>query len=98
MDFFRKYKKYQWVSLEIAKSKKDSRIDSYRPNLKTLKPMGKSLPAGKWAERKRIVLPTVSSSLEVVKKAYKTKKASLGIFKPKLCLAFFGPQKNANYL
>lgn len=83
MSFLKRFKKYQWVSLEMEKHKRDKRIDSYRPNLKTLKILTKALPAGKWTERKKIVLPLVSPSLEVIKKDYQRKNISLGIFKPK---------------
>lgn len=88
MSFFKRFKKYQWVSLKVEKNTKDNRIDSYRPDLKTIKLLGKPLLAGKWAERKKIVLPTVSPDLETIKSKYESEKVSLGIFKPKKIVDF----------
>lgn len=88
MRFFRRFKKYQWIIVEIEKQKKDNRIDSYKPNLKTLRLIGQKLPAGKWTERKKFVLPTAFPSLEAIKKDYETRKVSLGIFKPKEIVDF----------
>lgn len=62
---------------------KDFRIDSYEPEIKSIKPLGKPLPSGKWIERKRVILPLVSKSMEEIKIVYDLNKISLGIFKPK---------------
>lgn len=90
MNFFKRYQKYQWISVGIEKTseRKDFRIDSYRPNLKTLKKLGKILPAGSWSERKKIVLPTVSPDFETIRLVYKNEAISLGIFKPKKIVDF----------
>jgi len=90
MNYFLRYKKYQWIEVQIEKSKRDPRIDSYNPYLKTLK-LGENYPTKNdrsWSKRKRIVLPTVKSSLEEIKGAYKKHKVSLGIFKPKEIIDF----------
>lgn len=83
MSFPQWYKKYQWIEVEIEKHKKDDRIDSYQPDTEKLRVIGKPLPAGDWEERKEIILPFVSPNLEDIKKNFKNKKISLGIFKPK---------------
>jgi len=83
LDFSKWYKKYQWIKVDIEKNKNDNRIDSYRPNIKTISVIGNPLPTGKWKERKRIVLPLVSASLEEIEEKFEKKKVSLGIFKPK---------------
>lgn len=90
MSFFLRYSKYQWVSLEIEKSQRDPRVDSYRPNLESLKLGNKILTKTDkdWNERKKIVLPTVKSSLEEILNEYHREKISLGIFKPKEILNF----------
>lgn len=83
LQFFKRFQKYQWISIEVEKNRSDFRIDSYRPNLKSLKLLTKPLPTGKWKERKEMVLPTVSSSFEAIKQEYVSRKVSLGVFKPK---------------
>ena len=79
----RKYKKYQWIEVEIEEHTRDRRIDSYRPTVKTIQPLGESLPAGKWKARKEIVLPLISKNLEEIDIQRQKHGISLGIFKPK---------------
>lgn len=88
MGFFKQFRKYQWISVEIEKNKKDFRIDSYRPDLQTLRLLSKPLSAGRWTERKKIVFPTLSPHLEAIKEEYDNCGVSLGIFKPKKIINF----------
>lgn len=88
MNFFRKYKKYQWIIVSIEENRDDFRIDSYRPDLNTLELLNKPLPAEDWNERKKIILPTVYKSFEDIKENYIKNKISLGIFKPKEIIDF----------
>lgn len=88
MNFLRQYSKYQWISVDVIRNLKDFRVDSYRPNIDTIKILSKPLPAEKWTERKKVVLPTISRSLEEVIKKYQSSKISLGVFKPKKILDF----------
>jgi len=83
LEYPKQYKKYQWIKVDIEKNGKDYRADSYRPLTETIKPLGLPLPAGKWEERKGVVLPLVSPDLEVIQDDYDKKGISLGIFKPK---------------
>jgi hypothetical protein len=85
MDYDRWYGKYQWIELEIEKNLKDFRIDSYRPNVRSIKRIGAPFDTKKgWTERKKIVMPTIHyNSLEQIQDDYKSKGISLGIFKPK---------------
>ena len=95
MDYSKRYKKYQWIEVEIRKpgKEKDNRIDSYEPNIDTLQVVGEPLPAGKWEERKKIVLPLVSQSLEELQDNFKRYKISLGIFKPREIKLSIGEEK-----
>lgn len=84
LNFSQRYQKYQWIKAQIKKNEKDKRIDSYRPNPNSIIPIGK--PVGtknNWQERKKILLPTLSQSLESIKEAHDKYNVSLGIFKPK---------------
>ena len=83
MDFDRRYAKYQWVEMEIEKNMKDYRIDSYRPNVRSIRPIGTPLSTNKgWQKRKELVLPLISASLEEIEK-HKKDGPTLGIFKPR---------------
>jgi len=82
MPYDRWFKKYQWIEVAVKPYEKDFRIDSYRPDERSIR-LGKWLPPGNWKERKQVVLPTASQSLEEIVKRYQEKRVSLGIFKPK---------------
>lgn len=85
-----KYSKYQWINVEIRKNKKDFRIDSYRPSVKSITPIGKKLPTRDgWEKRKKIVLPNLSKSLEELTENYEKSVVSIGIFKPKRIDKFY---------
>jgi len=84
MAFYRRYKKYQWISVSIQKNPKDNRKDSYRPELNTLKPLGAPIDTQDgWTQRKQIILPTLTKSLCQLVNNYSESKVSLGIIKPK---------------
>jgi len=84
LNFFQRYQKYQWIQAQIRKTAKDKRIDSYRPSPNSITPIGKRVDTkNNWQERKKIVLPTLSQSLEMLMEERDKYKISLGIFKPK---------------
>lgn len=84
------YKKYQWIRVDVEKNGGDSRVDSYRPTLSTLRILGEPLDTKKgWEKRKGLVLPSIShTSIEHFLQKQKTDGISLGILKPKKMLAF----------
>lgn len=84
MDFYRRYSKYQWVEMEIQKNTKDGRIDSYRPNVRSIRPLGDPIPTTRkgWGIRKNLILPLISADLEEIENNKKN-GATLGIFKPR---------------
>ncbi len=86
VDDAKRYKKYQWISVDIEKRKEDKRIDSYKPDIKSLKVIGEPLSTKKgWYQRKKIVLNADRyESLEEIKRYYDKYKISLGMFKPKV--------------
>ena len=84
MDFYKRFTKYQWINVHIKKRplKSDFRTDSYEPDWNTIQLLDKLQP-GTWTERKKIVIPTVSSHFEEIKRMYDEQRVSLGVFKPK---------------
>src|SRR3989338_1105004 len=84
LNFFQWFRKYQWIRVKVEKNSKDQRIDSYRPVMKSIRPIGKPLSTREnWLERKKILLPTLSQSLDEIKANFDRYRISLGIFKPK---------------
>ena len=87
-----KYKKYTWIDVEIKRNdKKDFRVESYRPNIETLKiePFAEKKKVD-WEERKKIVFKKekiYTNLSELIGKA-KQENISLAIFKPTRVINF----------
>ena len=88
-----KYKKYQWIEIEIEKNPRDTRPESYRPTNVDEILLGSVIGTGKkrqWEERKSFILGnnTIYESMdELIKKAH-SNTLSLAIFKPTEILDF----------
>ena len=88
-----KYRKYQWIELEIEENPNDSRPESYRPiNIDEIS-LGDVIGTGKerdWAERKNFILGnnTIYDSIDELIEGAHNNSISLAIFKPKEILDF----------
>ena len=92
------YKKYQWIEVEIEKNTDDPRFESYRPNLETIKLLGKPLDTkNKWAARKKYVLAQGAKSMEDLWNLKESKNVSLGIVRPKTVHDFIIEEDEADW-
>lgn len=84
------YKKYDWVNVVISPpGGRDKRPDSYRPVQDSIEVAGHVDTSHGWAERKRLVLPFASPSLEeLMRRRREEDGPSLGIFRPAEVLDF----------
>jgi hypothetical protein len=84
MPYFQRYRKYQWIEVDIKKHERDPRKESYRPKLDSICPIGNPLSTrGNWAERKKYVLAKGTKTLEQLNDLKSSDRTSLGIVKPK---------------
>lgn len=86
LPYDQQFKKYQWIEVGATKhTGRDSRKESYRPNLETLRIKGDVIPSnpGNWKQRADIVLQDVSSSIEELQERYQDDRTSLGIIQPR---------------
>lgn len=92
LDYEQRYKKYQWMELDLEKNTSDFRPESYRPlNFDSLKILDAIKPDGQdWAERRRIVLQKVYTNLSKLIAEAKDDKigTSLAVFKPTRMIDF----------
>ncbi|MCZ2204433.1 hypothetical protein [Bartonella sp. A05] len=81
-----RYKKYQWIELEIGENPTDHRPESYRPlNIDDIT-LGDCIPTDRnWEERRKFIFAnnTVHTNLETIIEGAKSNQYSLVIFKPK---------------
>lgn len=85
LDNDQRYRKYQWVELDLERNTTDPRPESYRPrNIDDIR-LGAYVEAGKdWAERRRLILDRnpIHTNLADVIQGAKDNRFSLAIFKP----------------
>ncbi len=79
-----RYKKYQWVEVEVEKKTDDPRPESYRP-IGSIKLIGTQItPKNNWAERSKYVLAGEKYSMCELLSIKDQKKISLAIIRPSL--------------
>ena len=90
--YHEQYRKYEWIELEVVKSKSDFRPESFRPHSieKQIKIVGKLGTENNWYLRKQLVLKNVYTNLSLLISQAKNKKlcTSLATFKPSQILDF----------
>ena len=86
LEWDKRYKKYQWIKLEIDKNPKDPRPESFRPrNIDDITP-GKIIPTDhNWEQRRQFILSnnTIHTNLNTIIAGAKNNEYSLVIFKAK---------------
>lgn len=84
MPYWKWYKKYQWIEVEVTKNEKDPRKESYRPKLESIKPLTEPLSTKRnWEERKKYVLVNGTHTMEELCELQSKDNTSLGIVRPK---------------
>jgi hypothetical protein len=81
------YGKYQWISVQAVKSRRDPRPESFRPELESIEVLGRPVGTGDgtWAERRRIVLANGPDTMCGLRRQ---NTRSLGIVRPKRIESF----------
>lgn len=86
-----KYKKWQWIELDLEPKTADRRPESYKvknlDSLRIIKPLGTEQ---NWFERKKIIHQSIiyEDLTDLIKKANKENSLSLATFKPTKILDF----------
>ena len=92
MDYDKRFKKYQWIELDLIKNSSDPRPESYKPKDYNKIILGERIgtEGGYWKSRKDIVLNKVYTDLNQLINEAKddNKMTSLAVFKPKKILDF----------
>lgn len=90
LDYKMRYKKYDWIELDVTRNSKDLRVESYRPtNIeKECSVVGEIDTENNWAKRKEIVLKHVWHNMSELIEEAKKSKISLAVLKPKDIIDF----------
>lgn len=88
LDESKKYKKYQWIELDLERNIQDFRPESYKPKNLDQAVLGEVVATDKdpaWLKRRKIVLQNVHYSMTDLIEAAKTAPnyTSLAVYKPK---------------
>jgi len=80
-----RFRKYEWVEVDARKTDRDDRPESYRIDPDTIKVLSGPLPTSDgWKERKAVVYPLRSESMEILEEALSRSCVSLGVVRPKV--------------
>ncbi len=95
----KRYKKYQWIELELKKSKKDSRAESFSPVNMEKVHLGEVLgtDGGSWKRRKETVLKKVYTKIGDLTCRSERKNLSLAVFKPTKIKNFYVEQVSRDW-
>lgn len=77
------YPKYAWIRVVACRNYQDFRPESYRVDNDSITVLQKVDTSKRWAERNRIILPTLSPSIEYLSDQYNRSHVSLGIVRPR---------------
>lgn len=95
-----RYRKYQWIELELSKNPKDIRPESYRPSNIDDVQLGQFVGPGRdWHERRALTLGKnrVYTELSEIISAAKSNEMSLAIFKPTKIIDFIAEKTEPNW-
>ena len=87
----KRFKKYQWVEIDLEKNPEDPRPESYRPIIDHIEPLGTPIDTkNAWEKRRNLILKKniVHTNLNQIIQAAKNNEYSLAIFKPKKIVDF----------
>jgi hypothetical protein len=89
LEAFKKYTKYTWIEVDVERNTSDFRLESYRPDISTLRVEEKPKKVD-WNERRKIVFKNkkVYTDLQELIDKAKNDGLSLAIFKPSKILDF----------
>ena len=83
MEPAKRFKKYQWVDLNLTKATGDPRPESYTPDIDTIHIVGEASSKNRWEERKRLLFPLRSHCLCCLEEYREVHKfPTLGLFRP----------------
>lgn len=84
----KRFSKYTWVRVPIKKTEGDRRPESFRPDIEKMRLEEKVGTKNQWEERKRIILPLLSPSIEDLQDRQAAHGTSLGVIKPREVIEF----------
>ena len=84
MDYDRRFVKYQWIDVDVIKAAQDSRRESYKLNVDSIKIGDLLSTVDQWRARKAVVGPLIKRSMcEIRRERDDNDAPTLGLFKPR---------------
>lgn len=100
LDHDKRYQKYQWIEVDVARNRGDMRPESFRViNTDEIRLLSKVGPEREWAERRRLIIDKnrIYSNLKEIITMAHSNKASLVIFKPSEIVDFIIEDADAEW-
>ncbi|MEK7352936.1 MAG: hypothetical protein AABZ77_00320 [Chloroflexota bacterium] len=99
MDKDKRFRKYQLIEANVAKAASDTRPESYKIDIDSIKILSEPIPTNnKWELRKAKIMPLMSRSLCYLQSERdRNKEPTLGFFKPRMISALKLEQTSSNW-
>jgi hypothetical protein len=99
LDEDKQFTKYQWIEAEVRKPSKDTRPESFTPNLATIALGDTISTVDEWRARKALVAPLIRPSMCAIRREHEQSGyPTLGIFRPgTIKRLLIEPEKNPDW-
>ena len=97
LDEERRFPRYSWIRVHVNKSTQDNRPESYHLDIDNIEHLRDVSTANKWQERRSLVEPLLSRSVEELKDKQEADGTSLGVICPKEIRRFRIEKTTANW-
>jgi hypothetical protein len=97
LDEERRFPRYSWIRVHVNKSTQDNRPESYHLDIDNIEHLRYVSTANKWQERRSLVEPLLSRSVEELKDKQEADGTSLGVIRPKEIRRFRIEKTTANW-
>jgi hypothetical protein len=83
LDEDQRFKKYQWIDVDVQRAKNDPRPESHKLNPDSIEIKGSVPSSGGWRERRRLLRPLMRPSMCAIRREREENGSpTLGLFKP----------------
>jgi hypothetical protein len=92
-----RFPRYSWIRVRVNKSTQDHRPESYHLDIDSIEHLRKVSTTNEWHERRSIVEPMLSRSVEELKDNLESQGTSLGVIRPREITRFHIEKTTSNW-
>jgi len=91
------YQRYSRIRVQVNKSTRDTRPESYHLDIESIEQLGVLQTANNWEQRRAVIEPLLSRSIEDLQDQNEAKGTSLGVIRPKEITRFLIQETSSDW-